>query len=109
MNKYKDPTAALLDGYFLISEKLNNVHVGHIAAILATSRVQDAGKGNYSMPAGLSTGSFASHDSIIAGRSGGAAVLFETQGAWFEILDSHIIKDRHGSILDKMIYIPRAD
>lgn len=105
LNKYTNPTDALIDCYYLISEKLSGVHIGHIATILAASRAQDPYNGNFNMPAGLNTGRFASHTSIITGRSGSNAMLFERHSEWFEMLDSYIIKDRHSSVLDDMIYI----
>lgn len=105
LNKYKDPTEGLIDCYLLISEKLKGVHIGHIATILAASRAQDPASGNYKMPAGLNNGRFASHDSILAGRSYSVAMLYEKQADYFDVLDGYLIKDRHTSIMDDTIYI----
>lgn len=105
LTKYRNPTDALMDCYYLISEKLAGVHIGHIATVLAASRACDPYRGNYNMPDGLDRGQFAPHDAIITGRSLGPGALFERQSDMFDMTDSYLIKDRHNSIMDDMIYI----
>lgn len=105
LTKYKDVDSALYDAFYLISDKIDGVYLGHIATILAATRAQQADDLNYNLPHGKDMGSFQTHDDIIKYRSLGVAMLFERHRNYFADVDSFIIKDRMPSILDDMIHL----
>lgn len=103
---YRDVDAALWDTYFLMSEKLKGLHMGHIATVLTATRVKDTRIGDWSMPAGKDGGVFRSHDEIIRHRSLGVAMLFERQSEVFNDPSAYLETRRLTSIMDDLIYIP---
>lgn len=105
LNRYKEVDRALYDAYYLISEKLDGVYLGHIATILAATRAKDAPHGDFSMPGSINEGSFETHDDIIARRSLSVAMLYQSQADHYDNLDSYLIKDRLPSILDELVHI----
>lgn len=105
LTKYKDVDSALLDAYYLISDKIPDVYVGHIAAILAATRVKDAEAKDFSFPSSMHEGSFQTHDDIIRYSSLGVAMLYEGHRALFSNIDSYVIKDRKPSILDDLVHL----
>lgn len=106
LTRYKEVDKALYDAYYLISEKLDNVYLGHIATILAATRVKDKAHGDWSMPSSIHEGTFQTHDDIIANRSLSVAMLYEGQAGIYDSLDSYLLKNRLPSILDDLIHIP---
>lgn len=108
LSEYRDPTSALMDTHALINEKLKGVHMGHIATILASTRVIDAENGNFSMPAGLEVGKFERHDDIIRGISLSVSMQYKEQYKVFDNLDSYIIKDRDTSPIDATNFISKT-
>jgi hypothetical protein len=109
LTRYKEVDKALYDAYYLISEKLDGVYLGHIATILAATRVKDKTRGDWSMPGSIHEGTFQTHDDIIANRSLSVAMLYEGQADIYDNLDSYLLKNRLPSIMDDLIYIPVGD
>lgn len=103
---YRDVDLALWDTYFLMSEKLKGLHMGHIATVLTATRVNDTRVGDWSMPSGKQGGVFRSHDEIIRHRSLGVAMLFERQSEVFTDPSAYLETVRLSSIMDDLIYIP---
>lgn len=106
---YRDVDDALMDAYYLISEKLDDIHLGHISTVIATSRVTDTRIGDCAMPNGLYAGVFRSHDEIIRRRSLSVAMLYQRQNEVFEDVTSYIDHDRCTSIMDSLIFIEPAN
>lgn len=106
LTRYKEVDRALYDAHYLISEKLDGIYLGHIATILAATRVNDIENGDWSMPKDIHTGTFQTHDDIIINRSLSVALLYQGQVGIYENLDSYLIKNRIPSILDDLIHIP---
>ena len=106
LTQYSDVDNAMYDAYYLISRKISGVYMGHIATILAASRVNNEETRDYRMPLSKHSGTFSTHDDIIKHRSLSVAMLYQGQRAYFDDIDSYIIKDRPSSILDDMIYLP---
>lgn len=105
---YRDVDEALLDAFYLISEKLGNIHMGHIATVLMASRVNDTRIGDWNMPAGKYRGVFRAHDEIIRHRSLGVAMLYQRQSEVFNDPTSYLESRRPTSIMDDLIYIPEG-
>jgi len=106
---YRDVDDALMDAYYLISEKLDDIHLGHISTVIATSRVTDTRIGDCAMPNGLYSGVFRSHDEIIRRRSLSVAMLYQRQNEVFEDVTAYIDHDRCTSIMDSLVYIEPAN
>lgn len=105
LTRYNDVDKALYDAFYLISDKIDGVYIGHLATILAASRVRDVENLNYAFPQSKDSGTFQTHDDIIKYRSLGVAMLFEGHANLFADIDSFIIKDRMPSILDDLIHL----
>lgn len=105
LTRYKNVDSALYDAYYLISEKIGGVYMGHLATILAASRAANAKELDYSMPNSLEQGSFQTHDDIIRYRSLGVSMLYQHHSSYFADIDSYIVKDRMSSNLDDLIHL----
>lgn len=107
--KYRDADSALYDAYYIITDKLPGIHLGHIATVLMASRAVDPVNGDWSMPAGKNAGYFCSHDELIRHRSLDVAILFERQSEIFDDPDSYLETTRTSSILSDLVYIPPSN
>ncbi len=108
LSQYVDPTKALYDAWYLISEKLSGVNLGHIATIAAATRATSPSDYNYHMPTSLTEGSFQSHENLIQHRDLAVAMLYQKQYAVFDELSSYLSKDRDSNALQDLIYISPA-
>lgn len=106
LTAYSDPNAALMDAYTLISDKLHNIHMGHIATILLASRVNEAMSGDWTMPTSTLRGEFKTHDEIIRHRSLSVAMLYGWQMQVFNDLSCYLQRKRPTSVMDGLIHIP---
>ena len=106
LTAYSDPNAALMDAYTLISDKLKDIHMGHIATILLASRVNEAMSGDWSMPSSIHRGEFKMHDEIIRHRSLSVAMLYGWQLQVFNDLSCYLQRKRPTSVMDGLIHIP---
>ena len=104
---YRDPDQALTDAFILISDKMSDIKLVHIATMLAASRVADPDNGDWGMPTCLSEGRFAKHVDIIRHRSLGPAMLYQQQNKTYNDVTSYIQTQRLYSRLDELIYIPK--
>jgi hypothetical protein len=106
LTSYNDADRALYDGYRLISSKIKGIHIGHIATILAASRVTSARQGDWFIPNDLFNGEFKSHDEIIRHRSLSVQMLYGWQQQTYNDLSCYLQHKRPYNPMDGLIYIP---
>lgn len=102
----RDVDVALRDALYIISEKIKDVPIGHIATILLASRATDPANNDWSLPGGLHRGQFCAHEELIRNRDLAAALLFERQADVYNDVRSYVHKNRVYSPMQSLIYIP---
>lgn len=101
-----DVDLALRDAFYIISEKIKDVPIGHVATILLASRATDPANNDWSLPGGLHKGRFCPHEELIRNRDLAAALLFERQADVYNDVRSYVHKNRVYSPMQSLIYIP---
>lgn len=109
LTSYNDADRALYDGYRLISSKIKGIHIGHIATILAASRVTSPNQGDWFIPNDLNIGEFRSHDEIIRHRSLSVQMLYGWQQQTYNDLSCYLQHKRPYNPMDGLIYIAQQN
>lgn len=102
----RDVDMALRDAFYIISEKIKDVPIGHVATILLASRATDPANNDWSLPGGLHRGQFCPHEELIRNRDLAAALLFERQPDVYNDVRSYVHRNRVYSPMRSLIYIP---
>lgn len=98
---------ALYDTHYLLASKINTMYLGHLAVVLAASRVCSPEELDYAI--GSSDDAvFATHDDIIRYNSLGVSWQYQAQPTYLNDFDSYLVKKRMSSTLDDLTYIPEG-